>query len=144
VKLLKVERLDPLPNGLVGAQSTWEVTIEREGRIDRSAWQNRSADATPDVSDSSALSLDNEGREIAALVICPAKSWKNKQSRVTVTPLRQVNIVRLKEQCFCCVWFTRNVALRYSRAHDVLCNAISARRPFSLRWRGGQKQADIA
>ncbi|PLP98629.1 MaoC family dehydratase [Cupriavidus pauculus] len=31
VKLLKVERLDPLPNGLVGAQSTWEVTIEREG-----------------------------------------------------------------------------------------------------------------
>ena len=31
VKLLKVERLDPAPNGLVGAQSTWEVTIEREG-----------------------------------------------------------------------------------------------------------------
>lgn len=31
VKLLKVERLDPLPNGLTGAQSTWEVTIEREG-----------------------------------------------------------------------------------------------------------------
>ncbi|AZG15104.1 MULTISPECIES: MaoC family dehydratase [Cupriavidus] len=31
VKLLKVERLDPAPNGLVGAQSTWEVTVEREG-----------------------------------------------------------------------------------------------------------------
>ncbi|CAG9173444.1 MaoC family dehydratase [Cupriavidus respiraculi] len=33
IKLLKVERLDPLPNApeLVGAQSTWEVTIEREG-----------------------------------------------------------------------------------------------------------------
>jgi len=33
VKLLKVERLDPLPNApeLVGAQSTWEVTMEREG-----------------------------------------------------------------------------------------------------------------
>lgn len=31
VKLLKVERLDPMPNGLVGAQSTWEVTVEREG-----------------------------------------------------------------------------------------------------------------
>lgn len=33
IKLLKVERLDPLPKSpeLVGAQSTWEVTIEREG-----------------------------------------------------------------------------------------------------------------
>ncbi|MEM5429135.1 MaoC family dehydratase [Cupriavidus oxalaticus] len=33
IKLLKVERLDPLPNSpeLAGAQSTWEVTIEREG-----------------------------------------------------------------------------------------------------------------
>lgn len=31
VKLLKVERLEPAGNGLVGAQSTWEVTIEREG-----------------------------------------------------------------------------------------------------------------
>lgn len=31
VKLLNVERLDPTPNGLVGAQSTWEVTVEREG-----------------------------------------------------------------------------------------------------------------
>jgi acyl dehydratase len=31
VKLLKVERLDPTPNGLIGAQSTWEVTVEREG-----------------------------------------------------------------------------------------------------------------
>ncbi|MGY2486738.1 MaoC family dehydratase [Cupriavidus sp. CP313] len=33
IKLLKVERLDPLPQSpeLVGAQSTWEVTIEREG-----------------------------------------------------------------------------------------------------------------
>ena len=33
VPLLKVERLDPLPKSpeLVGAQSTWEVTIEREG-----------------------------------------------------------------------------------------------------------------
>ncbi|MCA3187428.1 MULTISPECIES: MaoC family dehydratase [unclassified Cupriavidus] len=31
VKLLKVERLDPMPNGLIGAQSTWEVTVEREG-----------------------------------------------------------------------------------------------------------------
>ncbi|KWR89838.1 MaoC family dehydratase [Cupriavidus sp. IDO] len=33
IKLLKVERLDPLPNSpeLEGAQSTWEVTIEREG-----------------------------------------------------------------------------------------------------------------
>jgi acyl dehydratase len=33
VKLLSVERLEPLPNapGLVGAQSSWEVTMEREG-----------------------------------------------------------------------------------------------------------------
>ncbi|WP_439668663.1 Acyl-CoA dehydratase PaaZ [Cupriavidus necator] len=33
IKLLKVERLDPLPKSpeLVGAQSTWEVTVEREG-----------------------------------------------------------------------------------------------------------------
>ncbi|BDB23606.1 MULTISPECIES: MaoC family dehydratase [unclassified Cupriavidus] len=33
IKLLKVERLDPLPKSpeLAGAQSTWEVTIEREG-----------------------------------------------------------------------------------------------------------------
>ncbi|CAG9174402.1 MULTISPECIES: MaoC family dehydratase [Cupriavidus] len=33
IKLQKVERLDPLPKSpeLVGAQSTWEVTIEREG-----------------------------------------------------------------------------------------------------------------
>jgi acyl dehydratase len=33
IKLLKVERLDPLPNSpeLAGAQSTWEVTVEREG-----------------------------------------------------------------------------------------------------------------
>jgi acyl dehydratase len=33
IKLLKVDRLDPLPKSpeLVGAQSTWEVTIEREG-----------------------------------------------------------------------------------------------------------------
>ncbi|MGH8789684.1 MAG: MaoC family dehydratase [Cupriavidus necator] len=33
IKLLKVERLDPLPKSpeLVGAQSTWEVTIERQG-----------------------------------------------------------------------------------------------------------------
>ncbi|MBP0631361.1 MULTISPECIES: MaoC family dehydratase [unclassified Cupriavidus] len=33
IKLLKVERLDPLPKSpeLLGAQSTWEVTIEREG-----------------------------------------------------------------------------------------------------------------
>ncbi|WP_354685330.1 MaoC family dehydratase [Cupriavidus necator] len=33
IKLLKVERLDPLPKSpqLVGAQSSWEVTIEREG-----------------------------------------------------------------------------------------------------------------
>jgi len=33
IKLLKVERLDPLPKSpeLVGAQSTWEVTIECEG-----------------------------------------------------------------------------------------------------------------
>ncbi len=31
VKLLNVERLEPAGNGLVGAQSTWEVTIEREG-----------------------------------------------------------------------------------------------------------------
>jgi acyl dehydratase len=33
IKLLKVERLDPLPKSpeLEGAQSTWEVTIEREG-----------------------------------------------------------------------------------------------------------------
>ncbi len=33
VKLLKVERIDPPANapGLVGAQSTWEVTVEREG-----------------------------------------------------------------------------------------------------------------
>ncbi len=33
IKLLKVERLDALPTApdLVGAQSTWEVTIEREG-----------------------------------------------------------------------------------------------------------------
>ncbi|RWA46567.1 dehydratase [Cupriavidus sp. UYMSc13B] len=32
IKLLKVERLDPLPKSpeLVGAQSTWEVTVERE------------------------------------------------------------------------------------------------------------------
>jgi len=33
IKLLKVERIAPPPNApdLVGAQSTWEVTIEREG-----------------------------------------------------------------------------------------------------------------
>ncbi|KDP85706.1 MaoC family dehydratase [Cupriavidus basilensis] len=33
VKLLSVERLEPLPNApaLVGAQSNWEVTVEREG-----------------------------------------------------------------------------------------------------------------
>jgi len=31
VKLLKVERLEPAPDGLTGAQSTWEVTVEREG-----------------------------------------------------------------------------------------------------------------
>ncbi|WP_454763462.1 MaoC family dehydratase [Cupriavidus campinensis] len=31
VKVLKVERLEPAPDGLTGAQSTWEVTVEREG-----------------------------------------------------------------------------------------------------------------
>jgi hypothetical protein len=42
VKLLKVERLDPLPNGLVGAQSTWESRSSAKvrstglrGRIDQ-------------------------------------------------------------------------------------------------------------
>lgn len=36
--------------------------------------------------------------------------------------------------------FTPNVALRYSRAHDALCYAISARRPCPLRWRGGRNR----
>lgn len=73
IKLLKVERLEPAPNGLVGAQSTWKSPSSARAAIGRSAWRNRSAGdirnagASPRVDRPSPASRQPVGRQARKL-----------------------------------------------------------------------------